>query len=241
MISTICEELAFYLTTSCLCCFTGLCFFSKKMVTRYEITSLFENTLNDLFFLSPDQKKEEGILNEWDFRISEYHEDYNKLRFTLEKKIYDALKQNKSPNYLHSSFIEKQLMFHIVHILFDSLDDNGKFKESSSISFELKELDNHFINSMYDYTQDEKDSLLEISTSFWEKFKIQKDGTLLDLSSTNSKDHVRFEKKLITLLIKVINEKIDFKIVIDTILDQVDKNVSNEKNGDELFLNLNSI
>ena len=238
MILTICEELAFYLTTSCLCCFTGLCFFSKKMVTRYEITCLFENTLNDLFSRPSDYV---WSLDKWNFRISKYHEDYNKLRFTLEKKIYDALKKNKSPNYIHSSFIEKQLMFHIVHILFDSLDDNGEFKESSSIPFELKELDNHIIHSMYHYTQDEKDSLLEISTSFWEKFKIQKDGTLLDLSSTNRTDHKLFEKKLINLLIKVINEKINFQEVIDAILKKVDADVNNEKKKEEGFHNLNSI
>ena len=238
MILTICEELAFYLTTSCLCCFTGLCFFSKKMVTRYEITCLFENTLNDLF------SRPSGYVwsfDKWDFRISEYHEDYNKLRFTLEKKIYDALKKNMSPNYFHTSFIEKQLMFHIVHILFDSLDDNGEFKESSSIPFELKELDNHIIHSMYNYTQDEKDSLLEISKSFWEKFKIQKDGTLLDLLSTNRTDHVNFEKKLIFYLIKVINEKIDFENVINIILTKVDENVLKEKRKDEEFHNLNNV
>lgn len=238
MILTICEELAFYLTTSCLCCFTGLCFFSKKMATRYEITCLFEKTLNDLFSPPSDYVWD---LNKWNFRISEYHEDYNKLCFILEKKIYNALKKNKSPNYFHSSFIEKQLMFYVVHILFDSLDDNGEFKESSSIPFELKELDNHIIHSMYNYTQDEKDSLLEISKSFWENFKIQKDGTLLDLSSTNRTDQVLFEKKLISYLIKVINTKIDFENVINIILSKVDENVLKENKNKEEFHNLNNV
>jgi hypothetical protein len=237
MILTICEELAFYLTTSCLCCFTGIYFFSKKMVARFEITCLFEKTLNNLFSPPSDYV---WSLNKWNFRISEYHDDYKKLRFILEKKIYHALKKNKSPNYFHGDFIQKQLMFHIVHILFDSLDDNGEFKKTSSIPFELKELDNHIIHSMYNYTQDEKDSLLEISTSFWYKFKIQKDGTLLDLLSTDRSDQVLFEQKLIFLLIKVINEKIDFENVINIILSKVDEMVLIEKNKKEEFLNLNN-
>ena len=207
------------------------------MVTRCEITCLFEKTLNDLFSPPSDYV---WSLNKWNFRISEYHDDYKKLRFILEKKIYHALKKNKSPNYFHANFIEKQLMFYIVHILFDSLDDNGEFKESSSIPFELKELDNHIVHFMYNYTQDEKDYLLEISKSFWEKFKIQKDGTLLDLSSTNRTDQVLFEQKLITLLIKVINEKIDFEKVINIILSKVDEIVYIEKKKKDDFLNLNN-
>lgn len=237
MFLTICEELAFSLTTSCLCCYVGIYFFSKKMAARYEITCFFEETLNDLFSPPSDYV---WSLNKWNFGISKYHDDYNKLRYILEKKIYHALKKNKSLNYFYDNFIQKQLMFHITHILFDSLDDDGEFKKNSSIPFELKELDNSIIHYIYKYTKDEKDSLLEISTSFWNNFKKQKDGTLLDLLSTNRTDQKLFEKKLIFLLIKVINEKIDFENVINIILSKVDEIVLIEKKKKDEFLNLNN-
>lgn len=235
MFLTFCEELAFYLTTSC-CCYAGIYFFSKKLTTRYDITRSFEETLNDL--LSPPSEYSSWSLNKWTFHIDKYHDDYNKLRYDLEAKIYKALKKNKSPNYFCSDFIKKQLMFYIIDVLFDILDENGEIKENNYSPFELIELD-EFI-CFFNYTDNIKKSLQIRSICFWNNFKKQKDGSELDFESTNKTYHKLFCKKLINLLLIVINKKIDFEEAINIILTKLDKIKAEKKNQEEVFLNLNN-
>ena len=231
MFYSVLEEILFYFSTSCCCCYSGLYFFSKKMITRFDIMCLFEDSLNKL--LTPSNLS--WSLSTWSHTLSKYHDDYKVLQYVLEKKIYDALKKNISNNYFQSDFIQKQLMMHIIQVLFSYYDSDNNYPE-----FQLIELDNSVINSFYNYIDTQIASLEPKRNNFWINFAKQSDGSSIDLQTTDKTIQKMMEKKLFYLLIKCINEKIDFEQILNIILRKIDEFEEQKTQVEESFLSLNS-
>jgi len=104
------------------------------MITRFDIMCLFEDSLNKL--LTPSNLS--WSLSTWSHTLSKYHDDYKVLQYVLEKKIYYALKKNISNNYFQSDFIQKQLMMHIIQVLFSYYSPNNFIGMDEKIHTEVE-------------------------------------------------------------------------------------------------------